>query len=111
MGADELATDILTGFVDEASGHLVALSLAVEDGDSQAVQHLAHTMKGAAEIVGALALSEVSGRLEAAGRAGDLSAAGPLLREVDDRFCEVSDIVHATSTSAAVSCSADGVAP
>lgn len=48
MGDEELATEILTGFVEDASDQLIALSLAVEDGDAPTVQHLAHSMKGAA---------------------------------------------------------------
>lgn len=48
MGDEELATEILASFVEDASDQLIALSLAVEDEDAPTVQHLAPSMKGAA---------------------------------------------------------------
>lgn len=100
MGNEELAVTIITGFLDEIPDQMGSLSQAVEQRDAPSVQRFAHSLKGAAATVGALALSEAVARLEAAGRAGDLDDAGALLGQVDCCAQELIAEVSATSGSA-----------
>ena len=90
MGDEALAERITKDFVMHANEQLVALRQAVRDGDLASVLRIAHTMKGAAGSVGAPALAEACGQLEATGReqnlhdvASAVHLAGQRLREVE----------------------------
>ncbi len=100
MGNEELATTIITGFLDEIPDQMGPLSQAVEQRDAPSVRLFAHSLKGAASTVGAVALSEAAARLEAAGRAGDVDDSGALLGQVEDRVQELIGEVSSTSGSA-----------
>ena len=100
MGNEELAATIINGFLDGIPDQMGPLREAVEQRDSPTVQRLAHGLKGSASTVGAIALSEATARLEAAGRAEDLDDAGALLGKVDCCVQELIGEVSATSGTA-----------
>jgi HPt (histidine-containing phosphotransfer) domain-containing protein len=65
LGGDEdLAREILAGFLTDAHEQLAALEVIVDTGDAVELQRGAHRMKGAAANVGAVALAQRAARLE-----------------------------------------------
>jgi CheY-like chemotaxis protein len=80
MGDEELAADILAGFLDDAPQQIGVLREAVDHGDAQRVAGQAHTLKGAAGNIGAFALQQAAAALEAAGKENDLAAARTALQ-------------------------------
>jgi signal transduction histidine kinase/DNA-binding response OmpR family regulator/HPt (histidine-containing phosphotransfer) domain-containing protein len=75
-----IVRDALSAFVAQTESSLVELREAVSSGDDQVVRSAAHRLKGSAANIGAQEIASISGRLEAAARAGDLSDAE---REID----------------------------
>jgi len=93
MGDQELATVILSGFIQETPRQIHALRSALSQGDAQAVCRWAHTIKGAAGNVGAMLLREKALCLEEKAKAGALERAHELLKELEsswERFQEAS---------------------
>jgi two-component system, sensor histidine kinase and response regulator len=81
----DLVHRLVTSFLNRAPRHLAALETAFADGDRQAFEDEAHSLKGAAANIGADAAAAVCARLEDWARAGDLPAmTGPEL----NRLCE-----------------------
>jgi two-component system, NarL family, sensor histidine kinase EvgS len=72
---------LLDDFLSGTAVDLAALEAAHAAGDLPALTREAHKIKGAARIVGAVALGEFASRLEAAARAGDAEVA-PLVADV-----------------------------
>lgn len=89
MGDEELAAEIMEAFVVDTRSNLLELARAVSDRDAPSIQRLAHTMKGAAGNVGAVALSEPLYHLESAGMEKRLADVDSALQEAEDRFHEV----------------------
>jgi HPt (histidine-containing phosphotransfer) domain-containing protein len=66
---------LIEDFLHTTHEDLAALRLALDGNDAAGVAHEAHRIKGAAGLVGAVAITGVAGRIEAASRAGDLAQA------------------------------------
>ncbi len=73
MGEDFV--ELIPAYLGDASAILEKLPLALEGEDAKEVRRLAHSLKSTSANVGALALSEQAGELEAEAKDGDLSAA------------------------------------
>lgn len=76
---EELARDILGGFMTDAQNRLKILEQAVMDGELAVVTAHAHSIKGAAANLGAEVLQDAARHLEAAARDGRGYACGPAL--------------------------------
>jgi two-component system, sensor histidine kinase and response regulator len=76
VGGDPMVTRILELFVSQASAHVETIAHALNVGDAPAVARIAHTLKGGAAAVGAVAVAAIAGELERLGETGDL-AGGP----------------------------------
>ena len=74
MGDSALAEIVIAGFLEDLPLQLRALTGFVEAGDAAGAERQAHTLRGAAAVVGAEALSRAAHRLEVAGAAGELAA-------------------------------------
>lgn len=72
--------------IDSTTGHLSALSEAVEQGDSAAIRMQAHTIKGAAASVGAATMRTISEQMEAAAKAGELADMSRLYASLENAF-------------------------
>jgi HPt (histidine-containing phosphotransfer) domain-containing protein len=59
---------------------------AIDAQDASALQHHAHTLKGSAANIGAMALPAISLKLEIMGKNGQLDGAQALLAEVDTAY-------------------------
>lgn len=88
FGGDWSFIDEVTAlFVEERAVQTERIEAAIEAGDAEALQHAAHTLKGAAANLHAEPTREAALRLETIGASGDLSSAreayGALRRELD----------------------------
>ena len=82
-GGDPVETcALLDDFVASTTADLAALEHARSAGALAEVTREAHKIKGAARLVGAMELGAAADRLEAAGRAEDWSAVGPLAADI-----------------------------
>lgn len=73
---------VLDHFLVRCQTLLADLNTAIETADSPSVLRAAHTIKGSARGVTAVALAEAALQLEMAGRSGDLSAAPDLYKDL-----------------------------
>jgi len=83
LGGDE---DMLQTFLDllleQATAELPKLTEAVQQGDAKRVEHLAHSLKGAAASLSAERVRQAAYQLEIIGRSGDLSSAQDALAQL-----------------------------
>lgn len=78
-GDEELLEELHDSFRAELDGWLQALGEAVERRDAESVGETAHTIKGSADTIGAVEVTELARQLEQQGRTGEL-------KEVDRTF-------------------------
>ncbi len=87
LGNDEqLFTEIVALFLEDAPRQIEAIGLAVDAGNSEDVWKNAHSLKGASANMGAENLRQAASELENAGRAGNLDDAVGLLSAIQTRF-------------------------
>jgi len=83
---DDLLRVVVNGFLEDIPRRIAALKGYLETGDVSGAEHQAHTIKGSSANVGGERLREVAFEMEKAIRAGDLSAAGRLMTEMEAQF-------------------------
>lgn len=81
-GDGVLLASIVDEFTAEAHRQLEVLRAAVAEGDAHAMEQAAHSIKGSSSNLGATRLAELTGRLEALGRARTFAEVPPLFEEV-----------------------------
>ena len=86
MGDRELARVVATGFVEDLPKQIQALRTCAEAGDQKTTERHAHTIKGAASVIGANGMEEVALRMERAAQCGDLDAVRENLSELHYQF-------------------------
>ena len=86
MGDEELARELVRGFVDDMPRQLSALAEAVGSKDASRLHHVAHSIKGAAGNIGGTELQKTAAKLELDSRAGNLTTADESLREISASF-------------------------
>jgi CheY-like chemotaxis protein len=86
MGDEELANEILGGFLEDVPRKFTALKEALANGDAGLVQREAHTLKGASANVGALALQNVANQIEVAGKSEDLQKVGSFIPKLEEQL-------------------------
>jgi len=86
MGDEKLAKEIIGVFLEDIPNHIAALKEAVANADAPVVQRVAHTIKGAAANVGALALQELASLVEKAGKDADLDETAALVTKMDEQL-------------------------
>ena len=84
-----LAQAVVRSFVGDMPRQLDALERFVEAGDAKGAERQAHSIKGAAATVSGERMARAAGRIELAGRAGDLGAAGDAAAELKALFEEL----------------------
>ncbi|MFN0021879.1 MAG: response regulator [Pirellulaceae bacterium] len=86
-GSEEMLRELLAIFFQESGAHLLSLRSALQQQNMFEVRRMAHTIKGAAAYFAAPSTVAAASRLEAMGKAGDLSGADEaysiLQREID----------------------------
>ena len=101
LGREALYRDILTRFVASQRDQAGAIAQAIDAGHRDQAQRLAHTLKGLAAQIGALALREQAAQLEAALRAGTPDPA-TLLAGIGHELPRLSDAIAARLPQALV---------
>jgi HPt (histidine-containing phosphotransfer) domain-containing protein len=86
MGNEDLAQEIVRGFVDDMPLQLARLVQALNDQDASGVRLVAHSIKGAAANVSGLELERIAWKLEQTGSAGNLAGAAAVLPELSASF-------------------------
>jgi CheY-like chemotaxis protein/HPt (histidine-containing phosphotransfer) domain-containing protein len=81
-----LLQEILGVFVRDASEQIDAIADSIRESDVAEVRSHAHTLKGSASNVGAMALSDASARLESLARSGDLGNASTLFGILEHEY-------------------------
>jgi len=82
-GAPDIVGRILNRFFAESAERLQAIQSAVAAGDAQALERVAHALKGIAGTVGAHGVDRLAVRLEQLGREGRTQDAAPLVTELE----------------------------
>jgi CheY-like chemotaxis protein/HPt (histidine-containing phosphotransfer) domain-containing protein len=88
-GDRELLRDIAALFVADWPQSRMTLQQAVLSEDAAALTRFAHTLKGAAATLGAMAVSAAAQRLEEVGRSGDLASAASALSTLETAVLSV----------------------
>ena len=86
LGDANLLSELAGMFFQQAPERLGALEQAIEKGDAQAVQRIAHALNGSCGNLGASRMSRLCLELERAGGSNDLSAAAGLLESLKREF-------------------------
>ncbi len=86
LGDEELAGEILDGFLADVPLQVDVLKKAIDTGDTHTIQHEAHSLKGASANVGAVTLREIALQVELAGKDENLNEAGLLISEIENQL-------------------------
>ncbi len=85
-GDKEFLQEMLEEFLSYAPKQLQILDQAVQKNDSQIVERIAHSIKGAASNLGAKRISDLALKLEVTGRKGDLTNAQDVIHNLRTEF-------------------------
>ncbi len=85
----EMMPAVIGAFIAELGERMKALTEAVQIGDWRSAGRHAHALKGTAATLGAAALADAAGRIEAAGEAGD----GATVRSHSERLQQQAQIL------------------
>jgi HPt (histidine-containing phosphotransfer) domain-containing protein len=91
---EELAVKILRDFVSITPARLASLTEAMRTQDAKAVHEVGHALKGSSATIGAKALAAATGELEKAGKVGDLNDLERLLREAEQEFERLREVLE-----------------
>ncbi|MFQ5328867.1 MAG: nitrate- and nitrite sensing domain-containing protein [Thermodesulfobacteriota bacterium] len=95
MGDEEMAVEILDGFMEDLPGQIAALKEAIEGGEPPLAERLAHTIKGASANVGATALQEAALQVETAGKESDMEQCAALVPALEQAFEQLNKSIAA----------------
>jgi CheY-like chemotaxis protein/HPt (histidine-containing phosphotransfer) domain-containing protein len=97
MDDDELASAVVSGFLEDAPKLITTLGTCLRAGDAQGVHHQAHTIKGAAATVGGEAVRAVAADIERAAADGDLQVAGLRFPDLEAEFVRLREAMTVSS--------------
>ncbi len=100
LGGDEMLSELTEVFLEDTSSGLAALKEASETGDAEAIERVAHTLKGSAGNMGAKRMAAICSELQDAGESGDLSGASELLVGLKAEFERVRPALEAERAGA-----------
>jgi HPt (histidine-containing phosphotransfer) domain-containing protein len=90
IGGDRaLLAEIARLFLGEYPALLAQIHAAHQRGDAQQLERAAHSLKGSAANFGARRVVESAFAVERLGKAGDLSAAGPAIAELEAELATI----------------------
>ena len=89
---------IRTIFLRNVPDQLHHLDLLLREGDAASAERVAHTIKGSAAMMGALALSRQAGRIEQLAIDGELDAARSAFAPLAEECAKVMQILRETET-------------
>jgi HPt (histidine-containing phosphotransfer) domain-containing protein len=90
LGGDkELFREVIEIFLDDVPKHLASLRRAIEDGDGEAIERIAHTLKGECGYMGILEISQRAHDMETFGQKSDVRLAAKLYATFEPELTEV----------------------
>jgi CheY-like chemotaxis protein/HPt (histidine-containing phosphotransfer) domain-containing protein len=95
LGGAEMLTELAGMFLDDASSCLATLREAIEAGDANSAERVAHTLKGSSGNMGAKEMAAICAELQDTGSSGDLTRAPELLEQLEDEFKQVRSALEA----------------
>jgi PAS domain S-box-containing protein len=100
MGDQDLMTKVNAIFLEETPAHVRRISELLETGDLIAVEHLAHTIKGACANIGAERMRAVADDIELQTRSGDVARAMARAQDLHREFEQVNKalLTHSSKT-------------
>ena len=85
-GEPDLLAELAEMFLEDAASRITSLKEAVERDDVEAVEEIAHSLKGSCGNMGVREMHRLSSDLQDAGASGDLSGARPLIRRLQEEL-------------------------
>ena len=85
-GDEELCEELIRLFLENTPQYIDGLKSSLSKKDVKTLQMQAHTLKGSAITIGAMALSQVAQEMEMAGNSGDISQACNLLDKLESEY-------------------------
>jgi two-component system sensor histidine kinase/response regulator len=90
LGGDEqLFHEVVEIFLDDVPKHMAALAQAIADGDTEAIERVAHTLKGELGYLGISEVSRKAREMEEFGRKSDVRLAASLYETFQPELCEL----------------------
>jgi HPt (histidine-containing phosphotransfer) domain-containing protein len=97
VGDRDLARAIARSFLADVPGRMEALKGHLASGDARAVQHQAHTIKGAAAAVSGEGVAQLALALERSSKSGDLQAARTSFEALVSEFARLKQAMEASA--------------
>ena len=89
----DLAKTVLNGFLEDIPKQILVLKSFMEARDGLNAERQVHSIKGASATVGGEQLCAVALEMEKAANAGDLTAAGGLMTELEAQFEKLKEAI------------------
>jgi PAS domain S-box-containing protein len=95
-----LLNQIFDSFLSDGEARLVALKIALANGDAESLRKVAHTLKGASSNIGAHHMADIAQELQALGETGEVEGTAAWVEKLEAEFGRVrSAIVAEIKTS------------
>jgi len=94
-GGPDILNELIELFLDDVPPQLVVLREAVEGGNADSVERVAHTLKGSCGTMGAIRMAKVCEQLQEVGASEDLMKAPTLLDQLETEFDRVRTVFEA----------------
>ncbi|MGA9118585.1 MAG: response regulator [Bacteroidota bacterium] len=95
MGDEGLLSAVVREFLKDVPTQLALLAAAVDAGDRDAMQRIAHRLKGASGNVGGILLQEASRRLQDEAQSGTDDRLHELARQTEEEFLRLKNLMQA----------------
>jgi CheY-like chemotaxis protein/nitrogen-specific signal transduction histidine kinase/HPt (histidine-containing phosphotransfer) domain-containing protein len=89
MDDEELASTVITGFLEDIPKQIDALKDSLKARDVKKTERQAHSIKGAAAIVGGEVMRDTAFEMEKAGKAGDLETVTARMPDLETQFTQL----------------------
>ena len=90
LGGDEqLFHEVVEIFLDDVPKHMAGLAQAIADGNTEAIERLAHTLKGELGYLGIAEVSRKAREMEELGQKADVRLAASLYETFEPEICEL----------------------
>ncbi|MFC3285714.1 response regulator [Litchfieldella rifensis] len=94
-GNRQLLDEMAELFCQESPGLMVEIETAITERDAVALRRAAHTLKGAALVVGARSVGDAAAELETMARSGELGGAAKAFDTLKERLTELEPVLEA----------------
>lgn len=90
LGGDEqLFHEVVEIFLDDVPKHMTTLAQAIADGNTEAIEQVAHTLKGELGYLGISEVSRKAREMEELGQKADVRLAASLYETFEPELCEL----------------------